>query len=77
MTTIKIDFFLNARQIDESRIDAFFDRQDFDFIKRQIRRELETYPKVQGKVYWASFSVLTDGKYVETKEMFKERIKIQ
>jgi len=77
MTTIRIDFYLNSRQINEPRIDAFFDRQDFDFIKRQIKRELESYPKVQGKVYWSSFSVLQpDGKYDETVEMFKERIKI-
>jgi hypothetical protein len=77
MTTIRIDFFQNSRQINEPRIDAFFDRQDFDFIKRQIKRELESYPKVQGKVHWASFSVLQpDGKYTETEEMFKERIKI-
>lgn len=77
MTTVRIDFYQNSRQINEPRIDAFFDRQDFDFIKRQIKRELESYPPVRGKVYWASFSVLQEnGKYDETEEMFKERIKI-
>ena len=76
MFTIRIDFFQNSRQINEPRIDCFFDQQDLDFIKRQIERELKSYPKVQGKVYWASFSILQDGKYVETEEMFKQRIKI-
>lgn len=79
MTTVKIDYFQNSRQINEPNIDCFFDQQEFEFIKRTVKRQLESYPPVKGKVYWASFSVLNEatGKYEETEAMFKQRIKIQ
>ena len=77
MTTVKIDYFQNSRQINEPSIDCFFDDQEFEFIKRGVKRQLESYPPVRGKIYWASFSILDpSGKYVETVEMFKQRIKI-
>jgi hypothetical protein len=79
MTTVKIQVFQNSREINEPSIDCFFDQQEFEFIKRTVKRQLESYPPIKGKVYWASFSVLNEktGKYEETEEMFKQRIKIQ
>lgn len=78
MTTVRIDYYQNSRQINEPSIDCFFDEEDFQLIKRSTKRLLESYPSVKGKTYWASFSVLNPatGSYVETEEMFKERIKI-
>ena len=79
MTTIKINYFQNSRQIQAPSIDCFFDVEDFELIKRTTRRFLESVPLGRrGNVNWASFEILQpDGKFFETKEMFKERIKIR
>lgn len=79
MTTVRINYFRNSRQIQAPSIDCFLDQEDFDLIKRATRKFLETVPLgSRGNINWASFEILQpDGKFFETKEMFKERIKIR
>lgn len=78
MTTVRINYFQNSRQIQASSIDCFFDNEDFESIKRTTRKFLESFPLGhRGNVNWASFEILQpDGSYFETTEMYKERIRI-
>lgn len=76
MTTILISYCDGSYQFRDSAMDHFFDRQDFDKIKELVTDTLTSANLYRKGDYWAMFRTWVDGKWVETPELFEERIKM-